>query len=84
MIPKFKLGDTVIIKFTYKNILYDIKGTVEIIDENGTLEQSEQVSYDIMVKAINNPIENYDCLYKHITEKDVVPYSFDKEIFIRE
>ena len=39
-------------------------GTIEIIDAYGTIEQNEEVSYDIYVKEEN-------CLYKHIRQSDV-------------
>lgn len=56
--PKFKEGQKV--KFTIgKDTL---EGSVYIIDEYGTFEYDEDVSYDIMVESKN-------CLYKHIPEK---------------
>ena len=56
--PKYKLNDKV--KFKLEDKL--IEGYVYIIDEYGTFEYDEDVSYDIMCKENN-------CLYKHIPEK---------------
>lgn len=46
---KFKIDDQIKI------------GTIEIIDAYGTFFQTEEPSYDVMVKVEN-------CLYKHIRE----------------
>jgi hypothetical protein len=55
--PKYHYGDTV--KFVISD---EIKiGTIEIIDAFGTFFQSDEPSYDVMVKEEN-------CLYKHIRE----------------
>ena len=58
--PKYAYQETV--KFVIGG---DIKvGTVEIIDAYGTFFQSEEPSYDVLVKEEN-------CLYKHIRESNI-------------
>lgn len=54
MKAKYKLGD--IVKF------HDHQGIIYIIDDNGTFEQSEYPSYDILSDGI---------LYKHVMEPEV-------------
>lgn len=57
MIPKYKHDEKV--KFKCNNEIKE--GNIYIIDEYGTFEQSEEVSYDIFVEKENT-------LYKHIRE----------------
>lgn len=59
--PKYKEGTTV--KFIIGNKLKT--GVIWVVDEFGTFDYKEDVSYDIMVESEN-------CLYKHIPEKSVV------------
>lgn len=63
--PKFEYGQKV--RFTISdqegNALEKI-GTIEIIDRYGTFFDTSDVSYDILV-------EDENCLYKHITERQV-------------
>jgi hypothetical protein len=55
--PKYNYGDMV--KFTIDD---QIKiGIIEIIDAYGTFFQTEEPSYDVLVKVEN-------CLYKHVRE----------------
>ena len=72
--PKFKYGDKV--KFVLEDKEYI--GEVWIIDKYGTFDDDSDVSYDIMVKDAfkegndhYRPNENNDCLFKHISEKEV-------------
>ena len=59
MIGKPKYVDQEVVKFVIED---EIKvGTVDIIDAYGTCFQSEEPSYDVLVKEEN-------CLYKHIRE----------------
>ena len=58
--PKYHYGETV--KFLSGD---DLKtGEIEIIDPYGTFYQSEEPSYDVMIKVEN-------CLYKHIRESNI-------------
>ena len=58
--PKYAYQESV--KFVIED---EIKvGTVEIIDAYGTFFQSEEPSYDVLVKEEN-------CLYKHIRESNI-------------
>ena len=63
--PKFEYGQKV--RFTISdqngNSIEKI-GTIEIIDRHGTFFDTSDVSYDILV-------EDENCLYKHITERQV-------------
>lgn len=68
--PKFKLDDKVKFDIKYKDKTYTLFGTIYIIDAYGTFEQNEEVSYDIMVKEGDFPIE-LPCLFKHIRESEV-------------
>ena len=62
MIGKPKYVDREVVKFVIED---EIKvGTVEIIDAYGTFFQSEEPSYDVLVKEEN-------CLYKHIRESNI-------------
>ena len=63
--PKYKLGDNV--KFTVFNDGQKLQkeGYIYIIDPRGTFFDKSDVNYDIMVDEEN-------CLYKHINEKNVV------------
>lgn len=72
--PKFNYGDKV--KFVVGDKEY--VGEVWIIDKFGTFEDDSDVSYDIMVKdafkegdEYYRPNRNNDCLFKHISEKEV-------------
>lgn len=58
--PKHKYGDLVQFEFNGK-----VKnGTISIIDAYGTFYDKKNVYYDVMV-------EDDNCLYKHICEKDL-------------
>ena len=58
--PKYHYGETV--KFLSGD---DLKtGEIEIIDPYGTFYQSDEPSYDVMIKEEN-------CLYKHIRESNI-------------
>ena len=62
MIGKPKYAYQEVVKFVIGD---EIKvGTVEIIDAYGTFFQSEEPSYDVLVKEEN-------CLYKHIRESNI-------------
>ena len=62
MIGKPKYVDREVVKFVIED---EIKvGTVEIIDAYGTFFQSEEPSYDVLVKEEN-------CLYKYIRESNI-------------
>lgn len=61
--PKYNYNDTVIFKLTDK----EHKGFIVIIDPYGTFDQTEEVSYDIMVKE-----NNQQALYKHIPESCII------------
>lgn len=61
--PKYKRGDKVVF-VTSKNEQYE--GYIEIVDSNGTFEQSEEPSYDIFVQG------SPGCLFKHIRESKVI------------
>lgn len=62
MIGKPKYAYREVVKFAIGD---EIKvGTVEIIDAYGTFFQSEEPSYDVLVKEEN-------CLYKHIKESNI-------------
>lgn len=62
--PKFKYGEKVQFKFGD-----EIKeGTIYIIDKYGTWDDPSDVSYDIM-----STFEGKECLFKHISEKYVMP-----------
>lgn len=68
--PKYKLDDKV--KFTCikeNGEKVELCGTIYIIDKYGTFEQSEDVSYDVMVE--NDPNYECGCLYKHIRESSL-------------
>ena len=62
--PKYKLGETV--QFWWND---DEKkeGIIYFIDKYGTFEYPDDVSYDIMVY-----LNGDQCLFKHITEKEVI------------
>ena len=61
--PKFKIGDEVCFEWKGETKV----GIVWIVDAYGTLNEPNDVSYDIMVEKEN-------ILYKHFTEKLVKPY----------
>jgi len=63
--PRFNVGDAV--KFECDGI--KATGEVYIVDEYGTFEQPDDVSYDIMSTS---------CLYKHIPERMVSKKIFKK------
>ena len=57
--PKYKRGD--VIRFWFGEKLK--QGRIEIVDAWGTIEQSEEPSYDILCEAEH-------CIYKHILESE--------------
>lgn len=59
--PKYKEKDFV--DFVFNGL--EKTGVIAIIDRFGTIEQSEEVSYDIVVLEDNT-------MYKHIVETDVL------------
>jgi hypothetical protein len=59
MKPKYKIGDKV--TFVLENEKFS--GEVYIVDANGTWDNPNEVSYDVLVDD-----ENGSCLYKHIGE----------------
>lgn len=61
--PKFKVGDEVCFEWKKETKV----GVVWIVDAYGTLNEPNDVSYDIFVEKEN-------MLYKHFTEKLVKPY----------
>ena len=63
--PKYKLGDIVRFNIICDGNKLQKEGYIYIIDPNGTFFDDSDVSYDIMV-------EDENCLYKHINERDVV------------
>lgn len=58
--PKFELGQ--LVRFNFGNEKKE--GRIEIIDKFGCIDFPNDVSYDILV-------EDENCLYKHIQEKEV-------------
>lgn len=63
--PLHKLGDIVQFSIGAKTL----SGKVEVVDAEGTFEQNDEPSYDIMVQEENT-------LYKHIRESWLI---FDAE-----
>lgn len=59
---KYKLNDEVSFKLSDKQLT----GNIIVIDKYGTFEQTEDVSYDILVKTCNEYPDG--CLFKHIPE----------------
>lgn len=58
--PKYHYGDVVTFKISDQ-----IKtGLIKIVDAYGTFSQTEEPSYDVMIKEDN-------CLYKHIRESNI-------------
>ena len=68
--PKYKFNDKVKFKLKYKGEEYTLTGTVYIVDKFGTFEDDSDVSYDVIVKDGDCPI-NYPCLVKHLREDQV-------------
>lgn len=64
--PIFDYGDKVGFYITKDDKEYFQMGTVEIIDANGTFEQNEEPSYDILVESFTDT--GRPCLMKHIVE----------------
>lgn len=64
--PKYNLGDVVTFDIYYNGQIHTLTGRIDIIDANGTFEQNEEVSYDIMVDK--SDYRSTPCLYKHIRE----------------
>lgn len=53
------------VEFCFNGTGEPLTGLIEVVDANGTLEQSEEVFYDIYVGADRN------CLYKHVPESHI-------------
>lgn len=62
--PKYNYGDKVSFKFPTPDGVDTFEGTIYIIDAYGTWDDPSDVSYDILSKSEN-------CLYKHISEREV-------------
>lgn len=83
--PKYKFNQDV--EFSFTKSIYDeltgeskleketLRGNIYIIDEYGTWNNPDDVSYDIMVNT-----DKGMCLYKHITESKVSPYKISKNV----
>ena len=70
-IPKYKIDDVVSFKLVDEDKEYVMTGKVYIMDRYGTLLDSSDVSYDVMVESGDYPTE-YPCLFKHINEKLII------------
>ena len=69
MISKYNYNDIVSFKIKDDNdVERTLTGKVYIIDRNGTFEQHEEVSYDIMV----DDSEEGRILFKHIRESNIL------------
>lgn len=69
MEAKYKLNDLVTALIETDDGIVKITGHILVVDENGTFEQQEEPSYDIMAPFFKNC--DQDCLYKHIRESHV-------------
>lgn len=68
--PKYNYDDLVEFDVVNKNNTYTLQGKIYIIDNYGTFEQNNDVSYDIMVEK--SPLyDNGPCLFKHIIESKI-------------
>lgn len=63
--PKYKEGDIVRFKVKINGETEVKEGVVATVDQYGTFEYDQDVSYDIMVDSEN-------CLYKHFPEPTVI------------
>lgn len=72
--PKFNIDDIVTFNIYENDNEFTLIGEIYIIDAYGTFYQNDEVSYDIMVKEGNYPIE-YPCLFKHIRESAVKKFA---------
>lgn len=63
--PKYKEGDIVRFKVKINGETEIKEGVVAIVDQYGTFEYDQDVSYDIMIDSEN-------CLYKHFPEPTVI------------
>lgn len=71
--PKYQIGDKVIVEVNGENHV----GEIYIIDPEGTWDDPDDVSYDIMIHDFTHPVypdKPGDCLVKHCTEKTVKLY----------
>lgn len=71
--PKYQIGDKVIVNINGKEHI----GEIYIIDSEGTWDNPDDVSYDVMVHDFMHsvyPNKPGDCLIKHCTEKIVKLY----------
>lgn len=64
--PKYKIND--LVEFNFDGT--KLQGNIYIIDKYGTFDNPTDVSYDIMVKSC--PKHPNGCLYKHITETEII------------
>ena len=67
--PKYSRGDKV--KFVF-GMNEQYVGYIEIVDQYGTFEQSEEPSYDIFVKGDSGDSFKQRGLYKHVRESSVL------------
>ncbi|WP_196228670.1 hypothetical protein [Dorea longicatena] len=65
---KYRIGETVYFTFGQEN-KKEGYGTVEWVDDHGTLGQEKEVSYDIVGIPCENPREK--TLFKHIRESKI-------------
>lgn len=67
--PKYNIGDEVTFSImNRKGVECDFTGNIVIIDRYGTFENNTDVSYDILVKNVDN-----NCiLYKHVIESSII------------
>lgn len=68
--PKYNYNDIVSFELEYNDKTYLCTGKVYIVDKYGTIEQSEEPSYDIMVDNFLGSKE--PCLVKHIRESSII------------
>ena len=83
--PKYNYDDVVSFELEHNGKIYLCTGKVYIVDKYGTVEQSEEPSYDIMVYNFLGGKE--PCLVKHIRESSIedksMPKDFLEEHFVK-
>ncbi|MDD3369952.1 MAG: hypothetical protein PHP50_13915 [Lachnospiraceae bacterium] len=64
--PQYSYDDKVDFTFDFQNQTLSLTGVIRVVDPNGTIEQSEEPSYDI--EAFH---KGEICLFKHVRESSV-------------
>lgn len=77
--PKYKMGELVLFYISYESVEHECYGRICCIEQNGTLHQKKETSYDIEGPDFKDPSSKI--VYKHICESELQSMNELKEMW---